>query len=103
MYLTTEGQEKGAKWARKAIWGNVPRDLKNKFKGGVEALTSGQFIALWTERVNRFMARKVEPPTQYVQHASKAKKPTKKSATTDKKKTKSAAIKKEKMTKLEAR
>jgi hypothetical protein len=24
--------------------------------------------------VNRFMARKVEPPTQYVQHASKAKK-----------------------------
>jgi len=92
MYLTSEGQEKGAKWARKAIWGNVPWDLKNKIKGGVEALTSGQFIALWTERVNRFMARKVEPPTQYVQHASKAKK-----------KTKSAAIKKEKMTKLEAR
>ena len=64
MYLTTEGQEKGAKWARKAIWGNVPKDLKNTIKGGVEALTSGQFIALWTERVNRFMARKVEPPTQ---------------------------------------
>ncbi|MGC1899832.1 MAG: hypothetical protein WA716_14165, partial [Pseudolabrys sp.] len=71
-------------------------------KGGVEALTSGQFIALWTERVNRFMARKVEPPTQYVQHASKAKKPTKLSAT-GKKKTKGAAIKNEKMTKLEAR
>src|SRR5262245_41417259 len=92
MYLTTEGQEKGAKWARKAIWGNVPWDLKKTIKGGVEALTSGQFLALWTERVNRFMARKVEPPTHYVQHASKAKK-----------KTKSAAIKKEKMTKLEAR
>src|SRR5215510_10558641 len=92
MYLTSEGQEKGAKWARKAIWGNVPWDLKKTIKGGVEALTSGQFLALWTERVNRFMARKVEPPTQYVQHASKAKK-----------KTKSAAIKKEKMTKLEAR
>jgi hypothetical protein len=92
MYLTTEGQEKGEKWARKAIWGNVPWDLKKTFKGGVEALTSGQFIALWTERVNRFMARKVEPPTEYVQHASKAKK-----------KTKSVAIKKEKMTKLEAR
>jgi hypothetical protein len=92
MYLTTEGQEKGAKWARKAIWGNVPWDLKKTIKGGVEALTSGQFIALWTERVNRFMTRKVEPPTEYVQHASKVKK-----------KTKSAAIKKEKMTKLEAR
>jgi hypothetical protein len=102
MYLTTEGQEKGAKWARKAIWGNVPRDLKNTIKGGVEALTSGQFIALWTERVNRFMARKVEPPTHYVQHATKTKKPTK-AAVTDKKKTKSVAIKKEKMTKLEAR
>jgi hypothetical protein len=100
MYLTTEGQEKGAKWARKAIWGNVPWDLKKTIKGGVEALTSGQFIALWTERVNRFMARKVEPPTHYVQRASKAKKPTKLAAT-DKKKTKSAP-KKEKMTKLEA-
>ena len=102
MYLTTEGQEKGAKWARKAIWGNVPWDLKKTIKGGVEALTSGQFIALWTERVNRFIARKVEPPTSYVQHASKAKKPTR-SAATDKKKAKSVAIKKEKMTKLEAR
>ena len=37
---------------------------KKTIKGGVEALTSGQFIALWTERVNRFIARKVEPPTQ---------------------------------------
>jgi hypothetical protein len=102
MFLTSEGQEKGEKWARRAIWGNVPADLKAKFKGGVEALTSGQFIALWTERVNRFMARKVEAPTHYVQPASKAKKPTK-SAATDKKKTKSAAIKKQKVTKLEAR
>jgi hypothetical protein len=95
MYLTSEGQEKGEKWARKAIWGNVPSDLKNKIKGGVEALTSGQFIALWTERVNRFMARKVEPPTYYVQHAAKAKKPTK-AAVIDKKKTKVAAAEKKK-------
>jgi hypothetical protein len=95
MSLTGEGQEKGAAWARKAIWGNVPSDLKNTIKGGLEALTSGQFIALWTERVNRFMARKVEPPTHYVQHASKAKKP--KFAVADKKKTKGAATdKKEK-------
>jgi len=101
MYLTTEGQEKGEKWARKAIWGNVPWDLKKTIKGGVEALTSGQFIALWTERVNRFIARKVEPPTYYVQRA-KVKKPTKLTAS-DKKKTKSVAIKKEKMTKLETR
>jgi hypothetical protein len=87
MYLTSEGQEKGEKWARKAIWGNVPWDLKNKIKGGVEALTSGQFIALWTERVNRFMARKVEPPTHYVQHAKKKAKV----AASEKKKTKVAS------------
>jgi hypothetical protein len=94
MYLTSEGQEKGEKWARKAIWGNVPSDLKNTIKGGVEALTSGQFIALWTERVNRFMARKVEPPTYYVQPVSKAKKLTQLAA--NKKKTKVAAAEKKK-------
>ena len=33
MYLTGEGQEKGEAWARKAIWGNVPSDLKNKTQG----------------------------------------------------------------------
>jgi hypothetical protein len=84
MYLTTEGQEKGAKWARRAIWGNVPSDLKKTFKGGVEALTSGEFLALWTERVNRFIARKVEPPTYYVERESKAKK-SKKVAAANKK------------------
>src|SRR5262245_24355669 len=100
MYLTSEGQEKGESWARKAIWGNVPSDLKNKIKGGLEALTSGQFIALWTERVERFIARMVEPPTDYVERASKAKKPTK-AAVTDKQKTKGAAIdKKEKKIKV---
>jgi len=95
MYLTTEGQEKGERWARKAIWGNVPWDLKKTFQGGVETLTSGQFIALWTERVNRFIARKVEPPTEYVQHATKVKKATK-FAASHKKKSKGAAIDKKK-------
>ena len=89
MYLTGEGQDRGAVWARKAIWGNS--DLKNKIKGGLEALTSGQFIALWTERVDRFMARRVEPPTHYVQHASKTHK-LPQLALTAKKKTKVATI-----------
>jgi hypothetical protein len=73
MYLTAEGQERGEAWARKAIWGNVPSDIKDQIKGGVEALTSGQFIAIWTERVERFMARKSEPPTDYVEYSSKSK------------------------------
>ena len=51
----------------------MPSDIKDQIKGGVETLTSGQFIAIWTERVERFMARKVEPPTQYVERQSKAK------------------------------
>ena len=46
-----------------------------KIKGGLEALTSGQFIALWTERVDRFMAQRWAPE-HYVERASKAKKPT---------------------------
>ena len=41
------------------------------------------------------MARKVEPPTHYVQYTSKAKKPTK-AAVTDKKRTKVAATEKKK-------
>ncbi len=89
MYLTAEGQERGEAWARKAIWGNVPSDLKDQIKGGVETLTSGQFIAIWTERVERFMARKSEPPTDYVEVSSKSKSPAKspaKVATTAKKK-----------------
>ena len=97
MYLTGEGQEKGEAWARKAIWGNVPSDLKNKIEGGVEALTSGQFIALWTERVASFMARNVEPPADYVQHA---KKPTQLAVTNNKKTKVAATDKKKKKTKV---
>jgi hypothetical protein len=74
MYLTAEGQQRGEAWARKAIWGNVPSDIKDQIKGGVDALTSGQFIAIWTGRVERFMARKSEPPTDYVEYSSKSKK-----------------------------
>jgi hypothetical protein len=66
------------------------RGSQKQVQGRRYALTSGQFIALWTERVNRFMARKIEPSTHYVQHDSKAKKPTQ-LAVTGKKKTKVAS------------
>ena len=92
MYLTVEGQERGEAWARKAIWGNVPSDLKDQIKGGVEALTSAQFIAIWTERVERFMARKTEPPAQYVERQSKTKTRAKVAATGKKNKKKVASI-----------
>lgn len=98
MYLTAEGQERGEAWARKAIWGNVPSDIKDQIKGGVDALTSGEFIAIWTERVERFMARKSEPPTNYDEYSSKAKK----SAKVAKKPTKVVAAAKNKRSALQA-
>ena len=80
MHLTAEGQQRGEAWARKAIWGNVPSDIKGQIKGGVDALTSAQFLAIWTERVERFMARKSEPPTDYVEYSSRASLPKKTAA-----------------------
>ena len=103
MYLTNEGQERGKAWSRKAIWGNVPSDLKGQLKGGVETLTSGEFIAIWTERVERFMARRIEPPTHYVERASKAKKPTKVAATGKKKAAAISGNKKKSKTKVARR
>jgi hypothetical protein len=85
MYLTAEGQQRGEAWAKKAIWGNVPSDIKDKIKGGVEALTSGEFLAIWTERVNRFMARKSEPPTDYDEATAGTRKPAKVAANAKKK------------------
>ena len=99
MFLTKEGQEKGEAWARKAIWGNVPSDIKNSIKGGVEALTSGEFIAIWHERVERFIARKVEPPSHYVESKSK---PSKLAAGKKKAKTATLSGKKKSKTKVAA-
>ncbi|HEV8466022.1 MAG TPA: hypothetical protein VGQ63_13600 [Pseudolabrys sp.] len=52
MYATGEGQEKGAGWAKKAIWGNIPDAQKRRF-GSVENVTSGDFAQLWRDRYAR--------------------------------------------------
>lgn len=49
MYQTAEGKRKGAGWAQRAIWGNVPRDVRGRF-GNVNNITSGQFVELWREK-----------------------------------------------------
>jgi hypothetical protein len=54
MCATQEGRTKGEKWCRLAIWGNVPRNLKASIKGGVAALTSGEFLDIWRGRVVHF-------------------------------------------------
>jgi hypothetical protein len=50
MLSTGEGQEKGAGWAKRAIWGNVPDDVKRQF-GSVDNLTSRDFVNLWRRKV----------------------------------------------------
>ncbi len=54
MCATQEGRTKGEKWCRLAIWGNVPKNLKASIKGGVAALTSGEFLDIWRGRVVHF-------------------------------------------------
>jgi hypothetical protein len=52
MYSTPEGRQKGARWAKKAIWGNVPASQKRQYKS-VENITSGDFTNLWRTRYAR--------------------------------------------------
>jgi Transglycosylase SLT domain len=54
MYLTDEGRRKGPGWARQAIWGNVPADQRAQFPGGVDSITSRQFMDMWAAKMARF-------------------------------------------------
>lgn len=53
MYSTAEGRQKGPGWAKQAIWGNVPSDVRSRYPGGVDSLTSQQFLDLWNDKVTR--------------------------------------------------
>jgi transglycosylase-like protein with SLT domain len=50
MASTAEGRQKGEAWAKAAIWGNIPSNLKAQF-GSVENVTSGQFTELWRQKL----------------------------------------------------
>lgn len=63
MLSTPEGQRKGAGWARQAIWGNVPNDVKAKY-GSVDNLPSGEFWKLWQDKVARFGGQSVPQAPQ---------------------------------------
>jgi hypothetical protein len=56
MYSTAEGRKRGPEWARKAIWGNLPSDMKGRF-GGAASITSQEFMDMWHEKIDRFSAR----------------------------------------------
>lgn len=53
MAVTAEGRQKGSGWARQAIWGNVPSDVRARF-GSVDNISSQQFMDLWKDKVGRF-------------------------------------------------
>ena len=54
MHRTGEGQQKGPGWARLAIWGNVPADQRARFPGGVNNITSRQFMDMWARKMEKF-------------------------------------------------
>src|SRR3989304_8557283 len=51
---TGEGRQKGAGWAKQAIWGNIPDDMKKRFPDGVESFPAQDFIGIWGEKVARW-------------------------------------------------
>lgn len=51
MASTAEGRDKGEAWAKKAVWGNVPDDMKKLFPGGVESVTSGDLMKVWRSKM----------------------------------------------------
>lgn len=53
MYSTAEGRARGPEWAKRAIWGNVPTDVRKRFPGGVDTITSRDFIAIWEDKVRK--------------------------------------------------
>jgi hypothetical protein len=52
MHDTSEGMKNGEAWAKRAIWGNMTKEMKAQFPKGVESVTSADFVRLWAERFN---------------------------------------------------
>jgi hypothetical protein len=62
MHLTGEGRQRGAGWARLAIWGNVPTDQRPQFAAGVDSITSRQFMEMWARKMMRFGGERERVP-----------------------------------------
>jgi hypothetical protein len=56
MCATDEGQEKGERWCKLAIWGNTLPAIKHIWKS-VDKLTSGAFVGMWQQRVDHLYSR----------------------------------------------
>jgi hypothetical protein len=56
MCATEEGQQKGEKWCKRAIWQNTLPAIKKIWKS-VDNLTSAAFVGMWEQRVADLYAR----------------------------------------------
>jgi hypothetical protein len=56
MCATAEGRQKGEKWCKRAIWLNTLPTIKHLWKS-VNKLTSGAFVDMLRERIDRLYAR----------------------------------------------
>jgi hypothetical protein len=59
MCATDEGKKSGPKWCKRAIWENTLPAVKRIWKN-VNNVTSGDFVAMWRQRVSHFYARYFE-------------------------------------------
>jgi hypothetical protein len=62
MCATDEGKQKGEKWCKRAIWGNTLPEIKHVWKT-VDNLTSGAFVKMWQQQLDRYYARYSETAT----------------------------------------
>jgi hypothetical protein len=56
MCATDEGRLKGARWCKRAIWGNTLPIVKHEWKS-VNKLTSAAFVNMWRQRVDQLHFR----------------------------------------------
>jgi hypothetical protein len=56
MCATDEGRLKGARWCKRAIWGNTLPTVKHAWKS-VNKLTSDAFVNMWRQRVDQLYSR----------------------------------------------
>lgn len=60
MLATGEGKQKGERWAKAAIWGNIPDGYKHQI-GNVDNVTSADFLKMWADKYGGTAADFREP------------------------------------------
>src|ERR1700733_6418054 len=69
MCATSEGLLKGEHWCKRCIWGNLLPQWKHFF-GSVEKISSGDFVNVWTGRINLLADRYAAADDQSVTNST---------------------------------